>query len=128
MTRDDLVKADHAMLIGDLDTAQERAVETTESVIPSRGLGARVATRRIGAPDVDEQRRHGLAGVHVDELEFQVHRDANLVLRDVAADELALDVVWPDGLGTTQDGRRVGKTSSYEVERSVVVILWSSVS
>lgn len=108
VTRDDLVKADHAMLIGDLDTAQERAVKTTESVVSSWGFGARVATRGISAPDVDEQRGHGLAGIHIDELELQVHRNANLVLGDVAADELALDVVGPNGLGATQDGRRVG--------------------
>lgn len=36
-----------------------------------------------------------------------MHRNADLVLSDIAADQLALDIVGPDGLGATQDTGRI---------------------
>ncbi|KIH92579.1 hypothetical protein SPBR_02338 [Sporothrix brasiliensis 5110] len=82
---EDGVKGDDALGIAHLDPAQERRVEAALA----RGGHARVGARGVAGPDVDQDRLRGQAGLHVDELQLEVHRDAGLAVGQVRPHVLA---------------------------------------
>jgi len=90
------------------------------SLIPvPRSHDARVDTRSISLPSIDIQAADGLASADVNVLVLKVDWDALLSIDDIAADELARNIVWPicdlwrqntrDVLITSEQTCRVGR-------------------
>jgi len=98
----DGLELDDAGVVAHLGAAQEGGVEA------ALGGDARVGAGGVAVPEVDEQLGDGFAGGGVDELHVEVEGHAGLAVGEVAAHELAQDVVGTDGDFWGQDARRVG--------------------
>lgn len=105
MTREDSLVLSHAVDVGLHDAAEERSVQVAGvvRVAITGGGNARVDARRVAVPHVHVDGRDGLASARVDELDVEVERHALLPVGDVAADQLAVDVVRPLGDFGLQD-------------------------
>ena len=92
----------HSVDISLNDTAKESCVQVGQiiRVAIARSCDAGVDTRGITVPEIHVDRRNRLASAGVDELDVKVERNALLAIRDVAANQLAIDVV-----GTLSDFR-----------------------
>lgn len=91
------------------DSAQESGVQVGQivRVAVARCGDARVDTRGIAVPEVHVDSRHRLASAGIDQLNVKVERNALLVIGDVAADKLAIDVVGALGDLWLQNAGRV---------------------
>ena len=91
------------------DSTQERCVQVGQiiRVAVARCRDARVDTRSVAVPEVHVDSRNGLARASVDELDVKVEGNTLLAVRDVAANELAVDVVGALGHLRLQDACRI---------------------
>lgn len=106
VAREDGLKADNTVLVGDLDTAEEVCVEASHV----RVHDARVDTRGVAAPVVDGYLGDREAVVDIDVLGLDVHRHTSsdgTIFQQVAANVLANDVVGTIGDIRSQQARRV---------------------
>lgn len=90
VTREKRVVDDNSIVIRHLNTTQEGRVQSSFAI---RGVDAGVCTSGIAVPDISENLGGRLAGIHVQELEFDVHRNTRLTLGDVGANLLSCDIV-----------------------------------
>jgi hypothetical protein len=95
MTREKSLKGYDTIRIRLLDSTMESVVQVAGVIDVSIAVGnnARVHTRAVAVPDLEESFRHRLARVHIDDLNVERKRYTRLILGDVLADELALDPV-----------------------------------
>lgn len=95
--------------IGLHDSTQECCVQVGQiirvAIAGSRDAG--VDACGIAVPKVHVDSRNGLASASVDELDVKVERNALLAIRNIAANELAIDVVRALGDFRLQDARRI---------------------
>jgi hypothetical protein len=95
--------------IGLDDSAQEGGIQVSKIVrVAVAGCcDARVDTRGVAVPEIHVDGWDGLASAGVDELDVEVERDTFLIFRDVATDQLTIDVVRALGDFRLQDAGRI---------------------
>lgn len=91
------------------DSTQERCVQVGQiiRVAIARCRDARVDACGIAVPEVHVHSWDRLARTSVDELDVKVERNTLLTIRDVAANELAIDIVRALSNLRLQDARRI---------------------
>jgi hypothetical protein len=101
---DGLVLRD-AIDVGLHDATQESCVDVAQvvGVAVAGRYDAGVDACGVAVPDVHVDGWEGLASAGVNELNVEIQRDAFLAIGDVAADELAVDVVRAHGDFGLQD-------------------------
>jgi hypothetical protein len=95
VSRNDRLVLSNTVDISLHDSTQESCVQVGQivRVAITRSRNTRVDTRGVAVPEIHVDRRNGLASAGVDELDVKVERNALLAVRDVAANQLAIDVV-----------------------------------
>ena len=95
--------------VGLHDATQERCVQVGQiiRVAVARCRNARVDAGGIAVPEVHVNSRNRLARTSVDELNVKVERNSLLTIRDIAANQLAVDVVRALGDFRLQDARGI---------------------
>jgi len=117
MSREDCLKLNDTIMIGDLNTTKESGVQT------SLGANAGVNTSGIAVPNVSGQIGDSIAGgdINVLDLEEQRHSVAELLLDDVGSQVFADDVVRTGSDLGRQDTAGVGAKDCLERSKHVVV-------
>ena len=95
VTGDDGLVLSHAVCVGLNDSAQESVVEVGQivTVAVAGSCHTAVYACRITVPKVHVDSRDRLASAGANGLNVKVERDTFLAVRDVAPNELAIDVV-----------------------------------
>lgn len=95
VSRHDRLVLSDAVNVSLHDSTQERCVQVGQivRVAVARSRDARVDSRGIAVPEVHVDGRDRLASAGVDELDVQIERNTLLAVRNIAADQLAIDVV-----------------------------------
>lgn len=95
VSRHDRLVLSDAVNVSLHDSTQERCVQVGQivRVAIARSRDARVDSRGIAVPEVHVDGRDRLASAGVDELDVQIERNTLLAVRNIAADQLAIDVV-----------------------------------
>lgn len=118
VTRDDGLVLSYAVDVGLHDSAEESGIEVAGVVGVSVAArrDARVDAGGIAVPEVHIDGWDWLASAGVDELDVKIERHAFLAISDVAADQLAVDVVGTLGdFGLQDAGRVVGEEGRFVV-------------
>ena len=120
MSRNDGLVLSNAIDISLHNSTQESGVQVGQivRVAIARSCDTRVDTRSVTVPEIHIDRRNGLAGASVDELDVKVERDTLLAVRDVAANQLAIDVV-----GALRDFRLQNAGRVVLEQKSLVIAL-----
>lgn len=109
VSRNDRLVLSDTVDVGLHDSAQECCVQVGQvvRVTIARCCDAGVDTSRIAMPEVHVDRRNRLASAGIDELDVKVERNALLTVRDVAANQLAIDIVGTLGDFRLQNACRI---------------------
>ena len=89
------VKRHNAVAVTLLDASEEGRVKVRVVLVRvtvATSADARVDTSRVAVPDLDVHALHGLAGLNIEDLEFDRQGDTLLTVRNVFADKLALHI------------------------------------